>query len=182
MFGLLDLFSLILSIFIIFPIVSIIRESGFFIACKLLGAKDVKITIGSGPHLWNFSIYEIRKYFFMYSWCSYDELRNDTKLGHILLYSSPLLANLIVALTINFLLANGMLGMEEFWNRFIFYTFYFILMDAVPLYYPDGQPSVGRVLYDLIRYGKRSDFERSDPQMDVSTDEFEDEKKKKDKK
>ncbi|MFC2947887.1 hypothetical protein [Virgibacillus sediminis] len=175
MFGIVDFISLVFSIFIILPVVSIIRELGFFIASKLLGAKDARITIGSGPNLFSFSIFEIRKFYFIYSWCSYDELRRDTKWSHVFLYASPMLANLLTAFTINGLLANDLLDAETFWNRFIFYALYFVVFDAIPLYYPDGQPSNGRVIYDLLRYGKRSDFERSDPQMTASTDEFSDE-------
>ncbi|MFC3041653.1 hypothetical protein ACFOGI_15520 [Virgibacillus xinjiangensis] len=180
MFGIVDFISLVFSVFIILPIVSIIRELGYLFTSKILGAKEAKITIGSGPNLFKFSIFEIRKYYFIYSWCSYDELRKDTKWAHILLYASPMLANLITAFVINALLANGLLEMETFWSRFIFYALYFVLFDAIPLYYPDGQPSNGRVIYDLLRYGKRSDFERGDPQMAASTDEFRDEEKDED--
>ena len=163
MFGLWDFLKLTLSIFIILPIVSLIRESGYLITSKILGANEVKITVGSGPHLFKWWIFEIRKYYFMYSWCSYDSIRTDSRYAHILIYASPILTNLIVALTINELLALNLLKMETFWNQFVFYVFYFILFDAIPMYYPDGQPSNGRVVYDLIRYGKRSDFARDNP-------------------
>ncbi|MFD1038264.1 hypothetical protein ACFQ3N_07550 [Virgibacillus byunsanensis] len=164
-----DFLKLALSIFIILPIVSITRELGYVIASKLFGAKETKITIGSGPHFFKFWLLEVRKYYFMYSWCSYDSLRTDAKLAHIIIYSSPIVANVSVAFIINALLANDMLDMVTFWNQFIFYSFYFVLFDAIPMYYPDGQPSSGRVIFDLIRYGKRSDFERSDPQLDTTT-------------
>lgn len=103
----------------------------------------------------------------MYSWCNYDSIRKDTKWAHVIIYLSPILANLFVALTINALLANDLLNYETFWNQFVFYAFYFIVFDAIPMYYPDGQPSNGRVVYDLIRYGKKSTFNRNDPQIDT---------------
>ncbi|WP_327608158.1 hypothetical protein [Virgibacillus tibetensis] len=167
MFGLNDFFSLVISVFIILPVVSIIRELGYYLTSKAFGAKDASITIGSGPHLFQFSIFQIRRFYFMYSWCTYDSLKRDTKWAHVIIYSSPMLANILVALFINALLANDLLGMETFWNRFVFYAFYFVLFDAIPMYYPDGQPSNGRVVYDLIRYGRRSGFDRSDPQMET---------------
>ncbi|QGS69767.1 hypothetical protein CV093_20735 [Oceanobacillus sp. 143] len=73
-----------------------------------------------------------------------------------------MLTNLAVALTLNALLANGVLQNQSFWNQFIFYAFYFLLFDAIPMYQPNGQPSNGRIVYDLIRYGKHSDFQRDD--------------------
>ncbi|RDW16680.1 hypothetical protein CWR45_13695 [Oceanobacillus chungangensis] len=82
-----------------------------------------------------------------------------------------MLTNLAVALTINALLANGILQNQTFWNQFVFYAFYFLMFDAIPMYYPDGQPSNGRIVYDLIRYGKRSEFQQDDPHSDVRKDD-----------
>ncbi|MGJ9459503.1 hypothetical protein [Oceanobacillus sp. CF4.6] len=174
MFGLMDFLKLTISIFIILPIVSMIREVGYLIAGKIFGVKEASITIGSGPYLFKFWIFEVRRFYFMYSWCHYDSLERDTKIAHIFIYASPILANLFVALGINALLANNLLEYETFWNQFIFYAFYFLLFDAIPMYYPDGQPSNGRVVYDIIRYGRRSDFKRNDPQMNVPMESEED--------
>ncbi|WP_199860649.1 hypothetical protein [Oceanobacillus damuensis] len=176
MFGLLDFLKLTMSIFIILPIVSLIREMGYLVAGKLFGVKEATITIGSGPYFFKFWIFEVRRFYFMYSWCHYESLERDSKFAHIIIYASPILANLFVALFINGLLANDLLEYETFWNQFVFYAFYFLLFDAIPLYYPDGQPSNGRVVYDLIRYGKRSDFRRNDPQINAQSEEEEGEK------
>ncbi|MBO1002529.1 hypothetical protein [Pseudogracilibacillus auburnensis] len=158
---------MVISLFFILPIVSIIREIGYLITSKIFGAKKSKITIGSGPKLFHLSVFEVRKYYFAYSWCSYDSLRNESKLAHIIIYASPILSNLLIALLINGLLAYELLGLPNFWNKFVFYSFYFVLFDALPIYYPDGQPSNGRVIYNLLRYGRKSDFERNDPQIDI---------------
>lgn len=167
LFGLADFFRLALSVFIILPVVSLTRELGYLIAGKIFGVKKTTITIGSGPIMWKFGMFEIRRYYFMYSWCHYDTLARDTKVAHAIIYASPILSNLVIALGINALLANDLLEYETFWNQFVFYAFYFMVFDAIPMYYPDGQPSNGRVIYDLIRYGKLSDFKKDDPQMDV---------------
>ncbi|WP_176330371.1 hypothetical protein [Oceanobacillus rekensis] len=175
MFGFVDFLILAMSVFIILPIVSLFRELGYLIAGKIFGVKKATITIGSGPKLLRFGMFEVRRFYFMYSWCHYDSLERDSKIAHIFIYASPILSNLFIALGINALLANDLLEYETFWNQFIFYAFYFMLFDAIPMYYPDGQPSNGRVIYDLIRYGKRSDFSREDPQMDVPSKSDEEE-------
>ncbi|MCP3031902.1 hypothetical protein LF817_11155 [Halobacillus sp. A1] len=65
------------------------------------------------------------------------------------------------------MLASESIGMETFWQQFIFYAFYFVLFDILPLYYPDGQPSNGRVIYDLIRHGRLTDYQKYDPQEEL---------------
>ncbi|MCP3026490.1 hypothetical protein [Halobacillus sp. A5] len=167
MFGISDFLQLALSAFIILPVVSVIREGGYLAASYFLGAKSSKVTIGCGPRLFHLGVFEIRKYYFMYSWCSYDELRVDKLWAHLIVYVSPMLSNIFVAAGVNGLLALDWMGMETFWRQFIFYAFYFVLFDALPLYYPDGQPSNGRVVYDLVRHGQLTDFQRNDPKEKV---------------
>ncbi len=43
----------------------------------------------------------------------------------------------------------------------MFYIFYFMLFDIIPVYLPDGQPTNGRAIFDLIKHGERSDFLKS---------------------
>ncbi|QGS69768.1 hypothetical protein CV093_20740 [Oceanobacillus sp. 143] len=89
MFGVSDFLRLTLSVFIILPAVSLIRELGYFIAGKLLGAKGITITIGTGPSLCKFWIIDVRKFYFMFSWSHYDSLEINTKWAHVFVYSAP---------------------------------------------------------------------------------------------
>lgn len=159
MFGLSNLVSLVMSAFIILPIVILLRELSYLIVSWLFGVVNPRLTIGSGPRLFKIGIFDIRRYYHVYSWFSYDDLKNDNKLAYILVYSSPIFINLSLALLINYLLANG--WAEEyrtFWDRFIFYAFYYILFDIVPMFTINGKPNNGMIIYELIRYGKRIDF------------------------
>ncbi|RDW16681.1 hypothetical protein CWR45_13700 [Oceanobacillus chungangensis] len=79
MFGLSDFLRLTLSVLIILPAVSLIRELGYIIAGKLLGGKGMTITIGSGPSIIKFLIFDVRKYYFMYCWSHYDSLKLNTR-------------------------------------------------------------------------------------------------------
>ncbi len=159
MFALSDLLSLIISAFIILPVVIFLREAGYLIVSWLFGVINPRLTIGSGPRVRKVGMIDIRKYYHVYSWFSYDGLKRESKLAYICIYAGPILTNLTLALLINFLIANG--WMEEyktFWDRFIFYAFYYVLFDIVPMKTVNGKPNNGMIIYEMIRYGKRVDY------------------------
>lgn len=82
--------------------------------------------------------------------------------------------NMIVALIINALLANGII--EEyatFWDRFVFYAFYYVVFDIVPMKTANGMPNNGLIIYEMFRYGRRTDF-NNEPFL-PSTSEVEEE-------
>ncbi|WP_301107632.1 hypothetical protein [Sporosarcina sp.] len=159
MFGLKDLFFLIISIFIILPVTTFIREAGYFIISSFFRAKNPRLTIGSGPRLFKLGFLDIRRYYHVHSWFSYDSIKSKGKFAYICIYAGPILTNLIIALTLNALLANGYLeDTQKFWNLFIFYSLYFALYDLIPMNTVNGKPNNGMIIYELIRYGKRIDY------------------------
>ncbi|UJL46021.1 hypothetical protein KFZ58_16905 [Virgibacillus sp. NKC19-16] len=143
---------------IILPITAVIREGGYYFAATLLGAKNKKLTVGSGPVLFTLPTIEVRRYFFMYSWMKYDELHPSNRFWHGIIYISPILGPLLLGAFINTLLAQDILPSNMFWDTFMYYIFYYIFFDLIPVYLPDGQPTNGRAIFDLIRYGERTDF------------------------
>lgn len=159
MFGFSDLLSLIVSAFIILPIVIFLRETGYLIMSKIFGVENPRITIGSGPRIFKIGIFDIRKYYHIYSWFSFDAIKRKSKYAYIFIYAGPILINLLLALVINAFLADGFLHEHKtFWNRFIFYVFYYVLFDLVPMKTLNGMPNNGMIIYELLRYGKRTDF------------------------
>ena len=159
MFGLSDFISLVISAFIILPLTILLREAGYLIASEIVGVENPRLTIGSGPRVFKFWIVNVRKYYQLYSWFSYDSLKRDSKIAYIFLYASPILMTLSLALTINALLANGVIqSFVTFWDRFVFYAFFYLLFDAVPMKTQGGMPNNGMIIYEMLRYGKRMDF------------------------
>ena len=159
MFGFSDLLSLVISAFIILPIVVFLRETGYLIASEIFGVKNPRLTIGSGPRVFKFWIIDVRKYYHLFSWFSYDSLKGKSKLAYICLYAGPIFMNLSVALLLNALLANGLIEEHKtFWNRFVFYAFYYVLFDIIPMRTVNGMPNNGLIIYEMLRYGKRTDF------------------------
>lgn len=170
MFGLSDLLSLIISVFIILPVVTFIRESGYFIISALFGVQNPRLTIGSGPRFRKVGIFDVRRYYHMYSWFSFDSLKRDSTFAYICIYAGPILINLVIALAINMLLANGYLAdYRTFFERFIFYVFYYVLLDVVPMFTLNGKPNNGMILYEMMRYGKRIDH-NNEPIIPATTD------------
>ncbi len=98
-----------------------------------------------------------------------------------MIYAAPILANVVVALTLNTLIANGFLQDQvRFWNRFIFYVFFYVLFDAIPMLITNGKPNNGMIIYELIRYGKRVDYNKDEiiPSTTQVDEEYEEEMKK----
>ncbi|MEK4025706.1 hypothetical protein ABZ756_14550 [Mammaliicoccus sciuri] len=154
-----DLLGLVISAFIILPVVIFLRESGYFIVSGLFGVKNPRLTVGSGPRIFKFWFLDVRKYYHVYSWFSFDSIKSKSNFAYICIYLGPILSNLTVAVGINALLANGFLDdYKTFWSRFIFYSFYYVLFDAIPMITVNGKPNNGMVIYELLRYGKRVDY------------------------
>lgn len=181
MFGLSDLLALVISAFIILPVVVFLREMGYVIASIVLRVKNPRLTVGSGPRIVKLGMLDVRKYYHLYSWFSYDSLKREGKFAYILLYSGPILSNVIVAVTINALLANGIIEDNvTFWNRFIFYAFYFVLFDVVPMKTANGMPNNGLIIYEMLRYGRRTDYNEEPflPETSEVEEQYEEEMEK----
>lgn len=170
MFGLADLLSLIISAFIILPVVIFIRETGYLLVSAIFGVKNPRLTIGSGPRVAKIGMFDIRKYYHLYSWYSYDDLRWKGKFAYVCIYAGPILVNMVVALGINAMLANGLLEeYRTFWDRFVFYAFYYVLFDIVPMKTANGMPNNGLIIYEMLRYGRRTDY-NEDPFIPSTSD------------
>ncbi|WP_088007713.1 hypothetical protein [Indiicoccus explosivorum] len=159
MFGLTDLLSLIVSAFIIWPLVVFIRESGYLIMSELVGAENPRLTIGSGPRFFKVGIFDFRKYYHLQSWFSYDSLKRKSKFAYVMVYAGPIIILLAAALVINAMLANNMLQtFPKFWDRFMFYAVFYLLLDTIPMKTVNGMPNNGMIIYEMLRYGKRTDY------------------------
>lgn len=169
MFSPTDWFRLLMAALFILPIVTIIRESGYYLAATLLKGENKHLIIGSGPTLFKVSTVEVRRYFFMYSWMEYDELKPGNRFWHGLIYAAPILTTGTVAILVNSLVLNEVLPANIFWTTFIFYCFYYVLFDVIPVYLPDGQPTNGRAIFDLIWHGERSDYKKQREGQRAST-------------
>lgn len=67
--------------------------------------------------------------------------------------------NILAALIVNALVDANVIDYHKFWNLLVYYSIYFVLFDIIPMRYPDGQPSNGLVVWEMLRYGKWATFE-----------------------
>lgn len=170
MFGVPDLLSLVISAFIILPTVVFLRETGYLIVSGVFGVENPRLTIGTGPRIIKFGIFDVRKYYHLYSWFTYDSIKKKSNFAYICIYAGPIFINLVIALTLNALLANGTIQeFVKFWDRFVFYALYYVLFDIVPMKTFNGRPNNGLIIYELLRYGKRIDYNQ-EPFIPSTTD------------
>lgn len=162
MFGFSDVVRIICALFIVYPLVSVIHEVGHLVFAYLFGAKDLKLTIGSGKPIFRWRIFEIRKYYFWYGWCYYSDLENDNRLTNLLVYSGPMIMNLSAAFFVNWLTIKGILDSSIVWFQFVYFSIYFVIFDLIPMTYQDGQPSNGKVIYQLLFYGNKTTYQKGD--------------------
>ncbi|WP_227937506.1 hypothetical protein [Alkalihalobacillus deserti] len=162
MFGLEDVKLIFLALFVVFPLVSFIHETGYLFFAYLFGAKELKLTIGCGKPIFRWKILEFRRYYFWYGWCYYKDLQNDTRLSNILVYSGPVIFNITSGIFLNWLTLKGVIKPSIFTYQFVYFSLYFAVFDLIPMTYQDGQPSNGRVIYELLRYGRKNSYQKGD--------------------
>ncbi|MCD5325596.1 MULTISPECIES: site-2 protease family protein [Pontibacillus] len=160
MFGLYDILYLMVSIFIILPIVSMIHEIGHLFFAVLFKAKNQTLDIGCGKPILQIGRLCFRKYYFFYSWCQFERLEKNTRFHYILVYAGPMIFNILAAIGVNALIYYDLIEGQKFWNLFVYYSIYFVMFDAIPMRYPDGQPSNGLVVFEMLKDGKRATFQK----------------------
>ena len=166
-----DWIRLFMSALFILPIVTVIRESGYYLAVTLLKGENKNLIIGSGPTLFKIPTIEVRRYFFMFSWMEYDGVKPSNRIWHGFIYAAPILTTAIFAFVANSLVLEGILPANIFWSTFIFYCFYYMLFDVIPVYLPDGQPTNGRAIFDLMWHGERSDYKKQRLEREAKEEE-----------
>lgn len=151
MFGIQDIPKFILAFFILLPVISIIHEAGHVFFAWLMGGKNIKIVVGTGKPIFRWWIVEVRQFYFWYGFCTFDNITRQKRLANILIFSGGALFNLLAAIGIILLVESGMLQEGLVTYQFTYFSLYYIFFALVPIPYPDGTFSDGRIILDLIR-------------------------------
>ncbi|MDQ0483671.1 hypothetical protein [Guptibacillus hwajinpoensis] len=77
--------------------------------------------------------------------------------AHIAIYLGGSLFNLIVILTINYLIVSEIMPVTLFFYQFTYFSIYFIFFSLLPFRNDEGRPSDGMAVLDVLRYGKSAD-------------------------
>ncbi|MER2999260.1 site-2 protease family protein [Pontibacter populi] len=151
MVGIQDIPKFFLAFFLVLPIISLVHEAGHVFFAWLMGGKNIKVTIGSGKVLFRVGMLEVRKYYFWYGLCTFDNLRRREKFANILIFSGGALFNAIAAVVVISMIENEVLEPGILTYQFTYFSLYYIFFALLPMPYPDGHYSDGKVILDLIR-------------------------------
>ncbi|UCZ54036.1 M50 family metallopeptidase [Bacillus shivajii] len=156
MFTLSDIPTFIWAFAIILPLVMLIHESGHYVMARFFGGK-MKFTLGRGKVIFKLGDFEIRRVYFLDSWCQIDELEVSNRWSHALVYLGGSIFNLITIFILNALITYGVLEPHIFFYQFVYFSLYFIFFALLPVEYGEGHPSDGKAVYDVIRHGTKRD-------------------------
>jgi len=151
MFGINDIPKFILAFFILLPVISIIHEGGHVFFAWLMGGRNIKIVVGTGKPIFRAGMLEVRQYYFWYGICTFDHIKAKNKIASILIFSGGALFNLLGAIAVILLVEHGIVKEGLFTYQFTYFSLYYIVFALIPMPYPDGNFSDGKVILDLIR-------------------------------
>lgn len=154
MFGVNDIPKFFLAFFLVLPLISFLHEFGHVFFAWLMGGKNIKVVIGTGDILFRKGMLEVRKYYFWYGLCTFDNLKRNERLSNILIFSGGALFNAISVVAVISLIENNLLEPSMLTYQFTYFSLYYIFFALLPMPYPGGNYSDGKVIFDLIRNRK----------------------------
>ncbi|MFD1187574.1 M50 family metallopeptidase [Pontibacter rugosus] len=155
MFGVNDIPKFFLAFFLVLPIISFVHEAGHVFFAWLMGGRNIKVSVGSGDVLFRLGMLEVRKYYFWYGLCSFDSLKRNHRLANILIFAGGALFNAIAAVVVIYLIENNTIQPNLATYQFTYFSLYYIFFALLPMPYPGGSSSDGKIILDLIRNKKQ---------------------------
>jgi hypothetical protein len=160
MFGFKDLPEFFLAFFLVLPLISFLHEFGHVFFAWLMGAKNIKVTIGTGKKLFSTGMIEVRQYYFWYGFCSFDNLKKNTRAGNILIFLGGSIFNAVSVVVLMFLVEQEIVEPGLLTYQFTYFSLYYIFFALLPMPYPDGNFSDGLMILNLVR-GKGKNMEKT---------------------
>lgn len=151
MFGLSDIPKFLLAFFLVLPVISILHEAGHVFFAWLMGAKRIRITVGSGKPVFHRGILEIRQFYFWYGFCTFENIKPKEKFANILIFSGGALFNLLSTIAVILLVENEVLESGMLTYQFTYFSMYYIFFALIPMLYPGGNYSDGKIILGLLR-------------------------------
>ena len=151
MFGINDIPKFILAFFILLPVISILHEAGHVFFAWLMGGKNIRVTVGTGKPIFQRGMLEIRQYYFWYGLCTFENIKRKERFANILIFSGGALFNLLGTIAVVLLVEKGYLEAGIFTYQFTYFSIYYIFFALLPMPYPDGNYSDGKIILDLLR-------------------------------
>jgi hypothetical protein len=151
MFGINDIPKFLLAFFLVLPLISILHEAGHVFFAWLMGAKNIRVVVGSGKPVFNKGIIEIRQYYFWYGFCTFENIERKEKLANILIFSGGALFNLLSTIAVILLVENKVLETGMMTYQFTYFSMYYVFFALLPMIYPGGNYSDGKMILELVK-------------------------------
>lgn len=151
MFGISDLPKFFLAFFLVMPLISILHEGGHVFFAWLMGGKNIKVSVGTGKPIFHSGMVEVRKYYFWYGLCTFENLRLNRRWSNILIFFGGSLFNILGVLAVIILVEQQLIETNMFTYQFTYFSLYYIFFALFPMPYPDGNYSDGKIILDLLR-------------------------------
>ena len=151
MFGLNDLPKFFLAFFLVLPIISLLHEIGHVFFAWLMGAKNIRIVIGHGKTVAKLGMFEVRHYYFWYGSCTFENIKRKNKLAYITIYMGGVIFNILSTIAIILLIENKTISTGIITYQFTYFSMYYIFFALLPMTYPGGYLSDGKIILDLLR-------------------------------
>jgi len=153
MFSWNDLDKFFWTFFITFPIVAVIHAAGHAFFVFLFGGKG-DLVIGRGKRLFSIGHIHFHFLYFLDSVCVYEAIDNDKRWKHALIYAGGLIFNIVTILVINYLVYKGVLPKDIFFYQMVYFSFYYLFFAILPVDYGKDNPSDGKAIYLVLKYGR----------------------------
>lgn len=151
MFGISDIPKFLLAFFLVLPVISMLHEAGHVFFAWLMGAKNIRIVVGSGKPVFTSGILEIRQYYFWYGFCTFDNVKRKEKLANIIIFSGGALFNLMSTIAVILLVEHKILESGMLTYQFTYFSMYYVFFALLPMLYPGGNYSDGKIILELLK-------------------------------
>lgn len=156
MFSWEDTWVLVISLFVLLPMITIIHQLGHAFFVWIFGGKT-RLVIGTGKPLFSIGPVEIRRIYFWHAFNQFEKIEHDTTAARVLIYLGGPLFNLLSIFVVNGLIMSGVMDEHMFWYYFAYFSVYYMFFALFPARYSKDQPSDSMAIYDLLKYGKSKD-------------------------
>lgn len=148
-----DMGTFVWAFFLTLPTVALIHAAGHLFFAKLFGA-HVGMTLGQGKTLVKIGFLKIKSFYFVEARCTYNNLKRDQRMSHVLIHAGGCLFNMLSIALVNGAIYKGWLPKHLFFYQFVYFSVYYIFFALLPIRYGKGHYSDGLAIIHILRKNK----------------------------
>ncbi|HZG70630.1 MAG TPA: hypothetical protein VEY51_03755 [Chondromyces sp.] len=153
MFTLEDMITFAWAFFIVLPLTALIHAAGHAFFIWIFGGKT-NLILGRGRKIFSIGILDIRTLYFIDSACYYEKIKKEKRWKHGLIYAGGIIFNALSIFLVNTFIYMDIFPKHLFFYQFVYFSIYYIFYAVLPIDYGKNNPSDGKAIYEVLRYGK----------------------------